>query len=412
MNRFTVMLTAAALLASASIEAQRLTIARGGSRPVNSAPAQNFTGAVRVDMLFEPLDGSHASGGSVTFEPGARTAWHSHPGGQILIITAGIGRVQRWGDPVEEVRAGDVVRIPAGEKHWHGASPHVSMTHIAVTEARDGTAVRWMEKVSDEQYDGTVSGPDGRAQAPAQPQVQSEQPPPPSNRRQGPARPSGELQQRIAPGLAALTDDVLYGDVWRRPELSPRDRSLVTISVLVATGKPAQLAGHLGRALDNGVQPSEASGLLAHLAVYCGWPSAVSALDVYDQVFTARKVDTAALRAVGPRLSAPASDAARARAVSDALGAVAPKFVQLTNDVVFDDLWRRSELSLRDRSLVTIAALAAMGADDQLDFYLRRGLDNGLTRNQIAEAVTHLGFYAGWARASGAMTAVARALGK
>ena len=220
------------------------------------------------------------------------------------------------------------------------------------------------------------------------------------------------MQQKIAPGLATLTDDVLFGDVWRRPELSPRDRSLVTISVLIATGKPAQLAGHLGRALDNGVQPSEASGLLAHLAIYCGWPSAVSALDVYDQVYTARKVDTAALRAVGPRLPAPASDAARAKAVTDELAAVAPKFVQLTNDVVFDDLWRRPDLSLRDRSLVTIAALAAMGDDDQLDFYLRRGLESGLTRAQITEALTHLGFYAGWAKATKAMTAVTRSLGK
>ena len=205
---------------------------------------------------------------------------------------------------------------------------------------------------------------------------------------------------------------MLFGDVWRRPELSPRDRSLVTISVLIATGKPAQLAGHLGRALDNGVQPGEASGLLAHLAIYCGWPSAVSALDIYDQVYTARKVDTAALRAVGPRLPTSASDAARAKAVNDQLGTVAPKFVQLTNDVVFDDLWRRSDLSLRDRSLVTIAALAAMGDDDQLDFYLRRGLESGLTRAQIAEALTHLGFYAGWAKATRAMTAVTRTLGK
>jgi len=185
----------------------------------------------------------------------------------------------------------------------------------------------------------------------------------------------------------------------------------VTLSVLIATGKPAQLAGHLGRALDNGVQPSEASGLLAHLAIYCGWPSAVSALDVYDQVYTARKVDTSALRAVGPRLPAPPSDAARARALTDEFGAVAPKFVQLTNHVVFDDVWRRSDLSLRDRSLVTIAALAAMGDDDQLDSYLRRGLENGLTRSQIAEALTHLGFYAGWAKATKAMTAVRRSLG-
>ena len=106
---------------------------------------------------------------------------------------------------------------------------------------------------------------------------------------------------------------MLYGDVWKRPELSPRDRSLVTISVLIATGKTAQLTGHLGRALDNGVTPGEASGLLAHLAIYCGWPNAVSALEVYDQVYTARKVDTTTLRTAGPRLPAPASDAARAR---------------------------------------------------------------------------------------------------
>lgn len=227
-----------------------------------------------------------------------------------------------------------------------------------------------------------------------------------------PARPSGELQQRIAPGMAALTDDVLYGDVWRRPELSPRDRSLVTISVLIATGKPAQLAGHLGRALANGVLPSEASGVLAHLAVYCGWPSAVSALDVYQQVYTARNVDTAAWRTVNPRLPAPASDAARAKALEGDLGTVAPKFVQLTNDVVFDDLWRRPDLSVRDRSLVTIAALAAIGDDDQLDAYVRRGLDSGLTRTQIAEAVTHVAFYAGWSRATTAMTAITRSFGK
>jgi 4-carboxymuconolactone decarboxylase len=405
MNLFTATLTTVALLASASIEAQTLVITRGGSRPVRQAPVDSFTGAARVEMLFEALEPSHASGGSVTFEPGARTAWHSHPRGQILIVTAGTGRVQRWGDTIEEIRSGDVVRIPAGQKHWHGASPHGAMTHIAITEHRDGTAVRWMEQVSDEQYNGATS------QAPAQRQVQPAPQPPPPNRPQGTPRPSGEVQQRIAPGLATLTDDVLFGDVWRRPELSPRDRSLVTISVLIATGKSAVLAGHLGRALDNGVQPSEASGLLAHLAIYCGWPTAVSALDAFDQLYTARKVDTAPLRTMGPRLPAPAADAARAKAVTEQFGAVAPKFVQLTNDVVFDDLWRRSDLSLRDRSLVTIAALAAIGDDDQLDAYVRRGLESGLTRDQITEAMTHLGFYAGWSRATRAMTAITKSLG-
>src|SRR5690606_17964282 len=101
----------------------------------------------------------------------------------------------------------------------------------------------------------------------------------------------------------ALTDDVLYGDVWRRRELSPRDRSLVTIAALIATGKTAQLGGHLGRALDNGLRPAEASGVLAHLAIYSGWPNAVSALQIYDEVYAARKVDTTALRAAGSPLS-------------------------------------------------------------------------------------------------------------
>ena len=409
MIRFTATLTMLALLASVSTEAQTMVITRGGSRAVRPGPAGELHGAFvsrccsRRSTLHTPAAGPSRSR-PVPARRGTRI-----PRGQILIVTAGIGRVQRWGDPIEEIRAGDVVRIPAGQKHWHGASPRASMTHIAITEHRDGTAVQWMEKVSDEQYNASPASPMDRSRQRKRGRVRAA-----LNRSQPQAsagRP-GPLQQRIAPGLATLTDDVLFGDVWRRPELSPRDRSLVTISVLIATGKPAQLAGHLGRALNNGVQPSEASGLLAHLAIYCGWPSAVSALEVYEQVYTARKVDTAALRTVTPRLPAPGSDAARAKAVNDELGAVAPKFVQLTNDVVFDDLWRRSDLSLRDRSLVTIAALAAMGDDDQLDLYLRRGLESGLTRAQITEALTHLGFYAGWPKATKAMSAVTRSLGK
>jgi 4-carboxymuconolactone decarboxylase len=381
-----------ALLAAASAEAQSIVVSRGGSRPVRPAPAQNFTGSVQVEMLFEAVDPSHASGGTVTFEPGARTAWHVHPRGQILVITAGTGRVQRWGDPIEEMRAGDVVRIPAGQKHWHGASPRASMTHLAISEHRDGSTVQWMELVSDEQYNGPLAS---APPAPASPQTAS-------------ARPSGPLQQKVAPGMAALTDDVLYGDVWRRADLSPRDRGLVTVTALIAVGRTTPLAGHLGRALDNGLRPTEASGLLAHLAIYCGWPSAVAALEAFDQVYTARKVDTQALRAVGPPLPMPPSDAARARAATKALAA-APKFLQLTNDVVFGDLWRRSDLSMRDRSLVTIVALAAMGDHDQLEFYVKQGLASGLTHAQITEAVTHLGFYAGWSRATKAMTSVSKA---
>src|SRR4026207_1068087 len=126
---------------------QTLVTTRGGSRAVERAPEANFTGDVRVERLFEPPAPSHSSGAFVTFAAGARTAWHSHPAGQILIVTAGTGRVQIWGHRVEEIRAGDVVRIPPGQKHWHGASPQTSMTHIAITEPREGANVQWMEKV-------------------------------------------------------------------------------------------------------------------------------------------------------------------------------------------------------------------------------------------------------------------------
>jgi 4-carboxymuconolactone decarboxylase len=152
MIRFTWALGMLMLVAGTSMDAQTIVVSRAGSRAVRPGPPQNFTGGVRVEMLFEARDPSHAGGGSVTFEPGARTVWHSHPRGQILIVTAGTGRVQRWGDPVAEIREGDVVRIPAGQKHWHGASPQAAMTHIAISEHRDGTTVEWMEQVSDEQY--------------------------------------------------------------------------------------------------------------------------------------------------------------------------------------------------------------------------------------------------------------------
>jgi quercetin dioxygenase-like cupin family protein len=127
-------------------------IKRSGSQPINDGPADWFTGTVHVQMLFAAEAPGRVSGGSVTFEPGARTAWHSHPFGQTLVVTAGSGRVQRWGGPVEQIGAGDVVWFPAGEKHWHGAAPAMDMTHLAIQEHLEGSTADWMEKVSDEQY--------------------------------------------------------------------------------------------------------------------------------------------------------------------------------------------------------------------------------------------------------------------
>lgn len=129
-----------------------IEIKRCGSVSSIKGPGDWFTGSVRVDPLFPANDTARASGGSVTFEPGARTAWHEHPLGQTLIVTAGCGFVQRWGGPLEAIRPGDVVWIPAGVKHWHGASADTSMTHLAIQEALDGKVVDWLEHVSDTQY--------------------------------------------------------------------------------------------------------------------------------------------------------------------------------------------------------------------------------------------------------------------
>jgi quercetin dioxygenase-like cupin family protein len=129
-----------------------MDIKRSGSQPSGKASVEWFTGAVRTDPLFQPQEPARAGGVSVTFEPGARTAWHTHPLGQALIVTAGCGLAQRWGGPIEEIRPGDVIWFPPGEKHWHGAAPTTAMTHIAIHEYLDGKNVEWMEKVSDEQY--------------------------------------------------------------------------------------------------------------------------------------------------------------------------------------------------------------------------------------------------------------------
>ena len=131
-----------------------MKITRTGTTPSMQGPEEWFTGTVRIDALFQAEPPGAASGAAVTFEPGARTAWHTHPAGQTLIVTAGLGRVQEEGGPVQEIRPGDVVWFPAGVKHWHGAAPDVAMTHIAIQEAVDGSAVTWMEHVTDADYNG------------------------------------------------------------------------------------------------------------------------------------------------------------------------------------------------------------------------------------------------------------------
>lgn len=158
MKLVTMAIASVAVLASvaadtdARAEAKTIDIKRSGTQPSRVGPPENFTGAVRVDPLFQANATARAAGAYVTFQPGARTAWHTHPLGQTLIVTAGTGWVRQWDGPIQEIRPGDVVFIPAGVKHWHGATASTSMTHIAITEHLDGKTVDWLEKVGDDQY--------------------------------------------------------------------------------------------------------------------------------------------------------------------------------------------------------------------------------------------------------------------
>ncbi len=247
-----------------------LVISRAASRQAQTAPAQNFTGSVKVEMRLTPANSANrTSAGSVSFSPGARTAWHTHPLGQTLIVTTGVGRVQRWEGPVEEIRPGDVVRIPAHVRHWHGAAPDSAMTHIAIQEALDGRTADWLEQVSDATYQA--------------------QPGPAAPMTAGDGQPSRaqQLMGDIAPKLAQLTDDVLFGDVWARPGLSPRDRSLVTVSALIAINRPDQLRSHMALARRNGVTEAELVEAVTQLAFYAGWPNAVTAVGVAREAFKA-----------------------------------------------------------------------------------------------------------------------------
>jgi 4-carboxymuconolactone decarboxylase len=260
---------------AASQDSPKIVITRSGTQPSRKGPAENFTGSVRVDPLFEATDPPRASGASVTFEPGARSAWHTHPAGQILIVTAGVGRVQGWGGPIEQIRQGDVVWTPPGQKHWHGASPDTAMTHIAIQERLGGKTVDWLEKVSDAQYGAPVATRASGSAAPAPSVAAAAAQPTPAQR----------LIGDFSPKLVELTDDVLFGDVWARPELSQRDRSLVTVSALIALNRPEQLRSHLARARDNGLTQGELIETITHLAFYAGWPNAMTAISVAKEIF-------------------------------------------------------------------------------------------------------------------------------
>lgn len=278
MNLFAAMVTSLALFALAFAQtnqagagAKTISITRTSSQPPPMREAENFTGSVGVEPLVDATAPSPLTAARVTFAPGARTAWHSHPLGQTLIVTTGAGWVQQEGGAKQEIRVGDVVWTPPGMKHWHGATATDRLTHIALTEQQpDGKRVEWMEKVSDAQYNASAK-------------VQAA--PTPVRLSATTNRPSARAMGDFAPKLAEITDDVLYADAWERPQLARHDRSLVTVAALIAMNRPDQLRSHFARARDNGVTQEELIETITHMAFYAGWPNAVTAIAVAREVF-------------------------------------------------------------------------------------------------------------------------------
>jgi 4-carboxymuconolactone decarboxylase len=217
--------------------------------------------------------------------------------------------------------------------------------------------------------------------------------------------PSIKEIRMVAPALERYHQDVVLGDLWKRPGLSARDRSIVTVAVLVAKNQTLDLPFYLERALDNGVKPAEISELITHLAFYSGWPNAMSAVAVTREVFAARKIGADQLPPAAAELLPidKAAEAQRAQTVEQSFGKVAPGVVQYTTDVLFNNLWLRPALAPRDRSLVTVSALVAAGQVAQVTYHLNRAMDNGLTGQQASEVLTQLAFYAGWPNVFSAM---------
>jgi 4-carboxymuconolactone decarboxylase len=217
--------------------------------------------------------------------------------------------------------------------------------------------------------------------------------------------PTLEQVRAVAPALEKYAKNSVLGDLWRRAGLAPRDRGIVTLSALIARNQIVELPYYLGLALDNGIKAGEISEIITHLAFYAGWPNAMSAVEAARQVFAAHNVAADQLPpASGPMLPLDeAAESQRATRVAQQFGDASPGLLQDTTELLFRDLWLRSGLAPRDRSLVTVSALVANGQVGQIPYHLNRALDNGLTRDEAGETIAHLAFYVGWPNAFSAL---------
>jgi len=212
---------------------------------------------------------------------------------------------------------------------------------------------------------------------------------------------SPEDVRSVSPALEKYTVGVIIGNLWKRPDLTPRDRSIVTLSTLIARNQTIEMLHYFNVALDSGLKPGEISEIVTHLAFYSGWLNALSATAILKDVFSQRQIGIDQLPAASPELLPIDQEAEgrRAAAVQQNAGSVSQGLVQFTGDLLFHDLWLRPGLAPRDRSLVTVSALIANGQAAQIPFHLNKAMDNGLTQAQVSELVTHIAFYAGWPNA-------------
>lgn len=346
--------SAAGQAGSASEPLVAQQISRAGTQASAAGPADYFSGRVRVDPLFPASSQINASGAYVTFEPGAHSAWHTHPAGQRLVVVSGEGLTQEWGKPVQEIHPGDVIVCPPGVKHWHGATPTTAMTHLAVTGAVDGKSVEWFEKVTDDQYN---------AQKPAAPQAISA------------AQPTSQ-------------------------KLSARQQAIPLIAVSMATSNMPKLTAALNQGLDAGLTLSEAKEILVQLYAYTGFPRSLNALGELMKVVEARKQ-----RGIQ---DAPGREPSRAIPIGDELLAAgtanqtrisgapvkgplfdfAPVINQYLQAHLFGDIFERDNLDWQSRELATVGALAATpGVEPQLRSHMAASMRVGLTAAQLRQLV-------------------------
>jgi 4-carboxymuconolactone decarboxylase len=368
-KKFTLMILSLSLLASVNTYADQArdeeknnksqTIIRSGTQAPSKGSAEYFTGNVRIEPLFSENNTAHYSGAYVTFQPGARSAWHTHPSGQRLIVTEGVGLVQEWGGPIEEIQAGDVVWCPPGVKHWHGASPTSSMTHIALTGVQDGQGVNWMEKVTDEQY--------------------------------------GEENKKLKKEKQKKKED--YDG---EQALKAEQESIVAISAFTASGDIPRLKNALNEGLDAGLTINEIKEILVQMYAYVGFPRSLNGINTFMEVIDEREangIKDVIGREASPLPANKTSIELGTKIQTSLVGApvtgptytFAPAIDQFLKAHLFGDIFGRDILDFQSRELATIAALANMeGVNSQLEAHFNIGFNTGLTEDDMRGVVSVL----------------------